>query len=297
MHAGLPTRPTLLHALAFAADAIGPAADGAAGGDDPLRLDLPSLGSGSGELPDAAAVRVFASLYLAAELEQAGVVPVAELLAQERDGLDIRSYAAAAKLDEFASLSHQWYDRAGRVQLYARLFGIGAGATNEAGALVNREFIPLFAALCHALGRYADSSSAAQSSIGLAAGAQNAEVALLANLAPRGLANTVLAARRLHDQIRRAVEILRDPAIGALVGARTLQQTIVNILGKDAPDVQRLLDAGMYGQKVLEWLAGVLPGLSASSGAVPPITLGDPVAVTAALWLRAVGLDVQQAAA
>jgi len=297
MHAGLPIRPTLLHALAFAADAVGPAADAVAGGDDPLRLDLPSLGSGSGELPDAATVRVFASLYLAAELEQAGVVPVAELLAHERDGLDIRSYAAAAKLDEFASLSLHWYDRAGRVQLYARLFGIGAGATNEAGALVNREFIPLFAALCHELGRYADASAAAQSFVGLEAGAQNAAVTLLANLAPRGLANTVLAARRLQDQIRRAVEILRDPAIGALVGARTLQQTIVNILGKDAPDVQRLLDAGMDGQKVLEWLAGALPVLTGSATGAPLMTFGDPVAVTAALWLHAVGLDVQQAAA
>jgi hypothetical protein len=286
-----PARLTLLTALALAADSVGPGVDGVPAADDPLKLDLPNFAPGQGEAPKPATVRVFGSLYLAAELEQAGVVPIAELLASEKDSLDITSFDTAAKLDDFAGRAHQWYDRAGRVQIYSRLFGIGPGATNNAGTLVNREFMSLLAGLCRAIARSADASVGAQ---GLEAGIQITASMLLANLAPRGLANTLLAARRLEDQVRRAVDLLRDPAICALVGARTLQETILNILGKDAPDVQRLIDSGVAGQKVLEWLAAAAPRLG--SGAGPLLAPGDPVGISALLWLQAVGLagDTQQ---
>jgi hypothetical protein len=155
---------------------------------------------------------------------------------------------------------------------------------------VNREFVPLFAALCKTLARYADTtvggSAVAEASV--RTGAQM----LLENLAPRALGNTLLAARRLQDQAQRAVDILRDQSIGALVGARTLQQTIVNILGQDAPDVQRLIDSGLNGQAVLEWLATKLPQLSGASSTLTP--LDQHVALAAVLWLRAVGVDDQQ---
>jgi hypothetical protein len=236
---------------------------------------------------------VFAALYLAAELEQAGVVPIAELLAEQRYSLNTATYEAAAKLEGFAGHHHDWYDRAGRVQVYARLFGIGAGATNDGGALVNREFVPLLAALCTALTRYADATSGGTT---LDATTRFAAQSLLSNIAPRALGNTLLAARRLEDQIRQAVDVLRDPAIAGLVGARTLQQTIVNILGKDAPDVQRLIDSGLAGQKVIEWLALAGPRLMTSG---PLMTAGDPVAVTAAMWLQATGVatpELQRAA-
>jgi len=281
--------PTLLRGLALAADAVGPAAVGVPAGDDPLRLDLPSLSPGTSELPSAATVRVFASLYLAAELEQAGVVPIAELLVEQRDTLSLSSYEAAAKLDDFATHQHEWYDRAGRTQVYARLFGIGPGATNEGGLLVNREFVSLFAGLCKALARYADGPTR---SLGLEAGLRTSAEMLLANIGPRGLGNTPLAARRLQDQVRKAVDILRDQAIDALVGARTLQQAIINILGKDAPDVQRLIDSGVYGQTVLEWLATKLPQLADQSARL--MTFDDSAVVNAVQWLRAVGLDTQQ---
>ncbi len=267
--------------------------------DDPLRLDLPALHSGPSDYPSAATVRVFGALYLAAELEQAGVVPIAELLADERYTLNLASYEAAAKLDDFAARQHEWYDRAGRVQIYARLFGIGAAATNEAGALVNREFVSVLAGLCRAMARYADAGYGGVGYGGLEAGVQIAAQALLANIAPRALGNTVVAARRLNDQVRHAVDVLRDPSIGALVGAHTLQQVIVSVLGKDAPDVQRLIDAGLAGQKVLEWLADHVPQIADTAAHVPLLTFSDPIAVTAALWLHAVGLDVpaQQVAA
>jgi hypothetical protein len=123
----------------------------------------------------------------------------------------------------------------------------------------------------------------------LEAGARLAASSLLANIGPRALGNTLLAARRLEDQVRRAVDLLRDPAIAGLVGARTLQQTIVNILGKDAPDVQRLIDSGLTGQKVIEWLGDAAPRLL---GQGPFMSPDDPIAVTAAMWLQAGGVTV-----
>src|SRR5258705_10472354 len=100
---------------------------------------------------------------------------------------------------------------------------------------------------------------------------------LLANIASRSLGNPLLAARRIEDQVRYAVDILRDPAICSLVGARTLQQTILNILGNDAPDVQRLLDVGAAGQKVIEWLATAMARLTADPQEGPLMPPGVPV--------------------
>jgi hypothetical protein len=70
-----------------------------------------------------------------------------------------------------------------------------------------------------------------------------------------------------------------------------MQQTIVNILGADAPDVQRLIDTGLAGQKVLLWVADALPRLTEEGAHVPLVTPGDPITVTAGLWLQAAGLD------
>ncbi len=276
---------TLVRALALAAGAV-KEASGVPAGEDPLRLDLPALGPASGDAPSAAMLRVFGSLYLAAELEQAGVVPIAELLADQRDGLDVRSFAAAEKLEDFANRERQWYDRGGRVQVYARLFGIGPGATNEHGTLANRDFASVLASFCHALAACASPVAG----MVLQAAVQQSAQALLANLAPRALGSTLLVARRIDDQVRHAVDLLRDPAICALVGARTLQQTVVNILRDDAPDVQRLIDAGVEGQAVIVWLAGALPRVSSG----PLVTPGEPVTAAAARWLGAIGLTSPQ---
>ena len=192
----LQHRPTLGAALALAEQVVARGAD-VPGVDDPLRLDLPNLVRDAGALPSADAVRILASLYFAAELEQAGVVPIAELLAGQRDSLDLHSYASAARLDEFASHEHGWYDQAGRAGLYARLFGMGPSATNEAGALVNREFQSLLASLCNALAQY---GVATAGSVVLESAVSQAAYGLLSNLGPRALGNTQLAARRLVAQ-------------------------------------------------------------------------------------------------
>ena len=65
--------------------------------NDPLRLSLPPIiGSGSSSTtPDSATLQVIATLYLQAELEQAGVIPVADMLADSRYQLSIYNAQSA----------------------------------------------------------------------------------------------------------------------------------------------------------------------------------------------------------
>ena len=202
----------------------------------------------------------------------------------------MKSATAAQKLEDFATHEHAWFDRAGRTAVYARLFGTGPAATNEGAALVNREFQSLLASLCHALDRYGEPIPTSSPAV-IDAGLDEAASALLGNLGPRAGGSTMLAAQRLIAQLHAAIDILRDPDVQALVGAHSLQQTITNVLGSDAPDIQRLVDCGTAGQHVLEWLVTRLHG-----GAAGPPAPSDPVLVAAAQWLRASGADTGQQA-
>jgi hypothetical protein len=280
-------RTTLQRGLAIAAEAVAPEADDGAGTDEGLRLDLPQLAVAP-PVRDVAMAKTLASLYLAAELEQAGVVPVAELLAENRDTLQVSSFDAAAKLDDFARRAHEWYDRNGRTALYARLFGTGPAATP--GAAVNREFQSRLADLCHALARLVDVPAARSTSL-VDASVWDAALLLLEQCFPTGSApSALIASHRLFDQLRRAIDLLRDPAIEAVVGARSMQATIVTILGQDAPDVQRLIDTGLAGQGVLLWLFTVAMPKVADPARPPLAAGGDPIVVTASRWLQASGL-------
>src|SRR5689334_25449416 len=79
---------------------------------DPLRLNMPPLGyPGTGSQPDAASLRVLGALYLYAETEQAGMIPVSEVIVLNRATLPIQDVQAAGKLEVFAQKMPKWYDR------------------------------------------------------------------------------------------------------------------------------------------------------------------------------------------
>ncbi|HEX8074242.1 MAG TPA: hypothetical protein VF545_04615 [Thermoleophilaceae bacterium] len=268
--------------------------------DDPLRLEIPPV-VGSDHPPSPEAVRALAALYLLAELEQAGVVPVAEALAAERVSLDARSVEAAARLERFARRSSEWYDRSQRALLFARLFGIGPSAGVDGGADVNHEFQERMAALCREL---ADAATAAggpwrrdprgygsyggggYDSRG-AAFVRRAALDVLANVTPRLRGSALVAGQRLQEQLREAIELLNDPAIGAPFGARGLWATVRAVLGDGTPDLGRLVDRGQAGQGVLLWLASALPRLATSTDLLAG---SDEAVASANTWLQASGL-------
>src|SRR5215217_4529825 len=107
--------------------------------NDPLRLNLPPIvGSGSSSItPDSATLQVMATLYLQAELEQAGVIPVADMLADSRYQLSIYNAQSAKLLDEFYRKRHEWPDRKSREHIFTRVFGMGSTGDSYAGSVIN----------------------------------------------------------------------------------------------------------------------------------------------------------------
>jgi hypothetical protein len=252
-------------------------------------LDLPPAdGGGSGFTPSTLAA--MGTLYLQAELEQAGIIPAAEALADARSSLDLPSERVAERLERFANRQREWYDQANRNELFARVFGIGPGATNDGGSIVNREFEQRFAGLCAALDAYAaglahPGSTAARDEVRV----RTAMSGLLANLELRRHGNTVFAARRVQIQLEASIEILKDPEVQAIFRTRGFWPTVARILAPNAPDFSRIIARGQAGQRLLGWIGGSLDRLGRGDGlALGP---GAPVYAWAMQWLAASGLE------
>jgi hypothetical protein len=226
------------------------------------------------------------ALYLYAEAEQAGLIPVAEVMAVNRFTMGVQNAASAGKLETFAHAMQNWYDRQHRSQLFARLFGIGDGATNDQGALVNRDFERAFAAFCLALVAYAGNGPFSAPSGFEAAHLAGASIDLLSNLGGRQFGNTLFAAQNIHDELLQAIDILNDRGIQTAFAAHNIWDLMTKVIGDGAPDFGRLMHRGQTGQRLMEWLASMLPQFG---GARPPVPPGT-VATWAAEWLDANGL-------
>lgn len=255
---------------------------------DPLGLDLPPLLNGAGGvLPSAEALRGLAALYLQAELEQTGVILVAEALAEERTGLALRSPQAAAKLERFAEQRRDWYDRGRRLRLFARLFGLGTATDGEA----NHGFQQAFAQVCQAALQVAEDYRWGQRpGPTREAALRHAVRTLLFNLGSRQYGDTLLAGRKIQAQLRAAIDIVSDPDVGGLVQGRGLWDTLRKILGEQTPDLGRLLSRGQSGQRLLTWLALAQPQIVQDRAEAPLLPAGSPVFVWAAAWLEATGV-------
>lgn len=225
--------------------------------DDPLAINLPPLGPGAGGAPlDQRTIETMAALYFQAELEQAAVIPVAEVLADARFTLEVRDAGTAQQLEAFAKHSKgNWYARNLREQLFARTFGLGGGAGHQAASSINREFEPLFGQLCLALERYQQQTRFSATGGGAVARVDMALQALLRNLARRQLGNTLIAARRIQEQLQAAINLLNQPDLTRLFQAQNLWGLIANILGDDSPDLARLIERAQSGMRILSWLA------------------------------------------
>jgi hypothetical protein len=256
---------------------------------DPLRLDLPPVLQGQAPTPQT--IGVVGNLYLMAELEQAGLVPAVEALVEARSTLPIHGRQGAAKLDAYHVQSVNWYDRDHRNRLFARIFGIGAAATNEAGGTVNREFEQRLAALCLAIQQYArDYQFGQQASAAHEVSVRQAAADLVGSIATRVSDSTLYASQHLQEQLQRALQILADPEIGAVFGARGVWATLRAILGGQTPDLGRLVSRGQYGQRLLQWLATVLDQVEITPDKVasqPILGPTSPAFQYASGWLEA----------
>jgi hypothetical protein len=265
--------------------------------NDPLRLNLPPLVGAGALTPEPPVLKAITTLYMQAEMEQAGVVAVAEVLADSRYQLAVRSPKSAKLLEDFHDRRRDWLDRNSREHVFARLFGFGSLARMADGPLVNRDFQTRFANFCLALRRCGEELQwQATVSPTLDAALRLAAIELLVNLGGRGTSDAYEAARRIQTQLAKAIELLSDEGIGGLFQARGMWQLLRVVLGDAAPDFARLSTRGQSGLRLLDWLAGALPNLADKKPRKPLLEAASPVVPWAEMWLEATGFGRQQAA-
>jgi hypothetical protein len=250
----VPWRPAhagLLHALAFATSQVARHEYQLAQAlvFDPGAIDLPD---GAPNAMDAAQLRAAGPLYFAAELETAGLLRCAELVA----GL-FASGAITQPLGPVAqTINAFWRGRRERLD------------AGERTAIFQRVVEPphfdrLMTALCRAIVAQADNADATgvrpdlREQVGLGASAQ----ALAEFLAQRVDAMASIAVRDVIDTINQAIGFLRDRMLQTAFGTHSLWALIATAPSSDgtapgsAADVQRHAERGRAGQTVLAWLA------------------------------------------
>jgi hypothetical protein len=283
----VPWRPAhagLLHALAFASAQVVRHEQQLSRAllFDPGAIDLPA---GAPNAMDAAQLRAAGPLYFAAELETAGLLRCAELIA----GL-FASGAITQPLGPVAqTINTFWRGRRERLD------------AGEREAIFLRVVEPphferLMTAVCRAIVAQADNADAMgvrpdlREHVGLATSAQ----ALAEFLAQRVDSMASIAVRDIIDTINQAIGFLRDRMLQTAFGTHSLWALIATAPSRDgstpgsAADVQRHAERGRAGQTVLAWLATSYQSASLALDATDPNHV--ELIMAAQRWLDAVVL-------
>lgn len=272
-------RPACTHtdalalALRDAAAALGARGWALAAADDPLRLALPPVAAVD-SAPDAV-LSAWAALYLNAELEDAGVLSLVEMLADQRRALALREVGTQQRLERFALGIEQNPNRLDRSRLYGRLFG---GSPSAERPDFRQRLLRLALAVVRADAEHLRGAEGHASRAAWRAAAQ----ALLA-LAAAEPAGTLLSwARRIHARTLAAFDMLGDIGLQRQLSTTTPWQTLQRLLAGDPAQRDAAARRGSAGQTLLR-------GLSRAADAAWP----DTETVQAAYrWLVASGLPV-----
>lgn len=249
-------------------------------------IDLPP---GAETHIDQAQMRAIASLYLAADLESAGVLPAVETLAglsrSGAIGFDIG--AATPLLQAFWKGRNDRASAAERSAFFGRLFGSQLGPAPAAAGL-NADFEDRMLDLCEALYKLDELAvNTTYGGIAQQTRVRAAAQALAANLAHAGGAITAFFAQEVLAAIKEALAILAVPALRSMVGARDTWEAIkgINRLARTpAEDPVPYARRGKAGMTVLAWLAEAAPLLEDPSQ--PLVGLDHPVIGAAVEWLE-----------
>lgn len=243
---------------------------------------------------DKAQLRALATLYLAADLEAAGIVPAVDALA----GL-ASTGAASLDLGNAEVLVAGWWrrrnERAGgaeRNAFFSRLFGTANGPV-AADADRNYQFEDCMLELCEALYKLDELSNGEP----YGGTAQQTRVRAAArrmtqNLAAAGGGIATFMAAEIIAMLKEAFAIVGHPDIRRNFAARDLWDVIGGIgrmsrqrFQPAAPYLRR----GKSGMTVIAWLAEVTDPLGGAGG--PIVTIGHPVVGSAIDWIEAT-LDI-----
>jgi len=261
-------------------------------------IDLPPVLGADG---DQAQLRTVSSLYLCAELESAGLLPVTEKIASlfALGGLPADPGRAAPILAAFWQRRNERFSATERMALFTRLFGHADPTTStNTPELHNDEFLPLMIDFAGALNHMGSDMFYGRSPEAEEA-VRGAAEALASNLIPKSGGITLFAARELSTAIREAMTILESSSIQAIVGQRDVWRTVAafaqRYLGEEIM-VSEHLDRGRAGSLMLAWVAEASPHLEGATGAA--LIPDDSILAAASAWLSATNslLGTQQTA-
>jgi hypothetical protein len=272
---GVVTGDRLLDsALRKSGSLIGAAQSFAVALDELGAIDLPPMMHGQ---IDQAQLRAIASLYLASDLEAAGVVPAAEQLSGLHRGasLSIDLGGAAPLVADF------WRHRGDRAtgeersQAFARLFG---------GA-----FEDLMLDLCEALYKLDElATNASYGGIAQQTRVRSTATRLLEATVEGGGGITVFLAQEIMASLKAALAILGHADVKGAFGARDVWGTIAGIdriTKTRRADPRLFVRRGRAGMTVLSWLADAAPHLANME--VLLVALDHPVIPMAVDWMEA----------
>lgn len=261
-------------------------------------IELPNVAPATKD--DQAQIRAIAPLYLAAQLEETGLLSAVETLS----GLAISGAlrgdlgSAAQLIENFWQGRNDRFHEKERRALFVRLFG--AEQPEDAAYLpakqgANASFESLMIDLTESLykldeqslgGRYGNIHS--QNRLAIAARM------LAENLLHRGGGMTAFAAKEILTTIQDAVRILQQPPVQRAFGARSMWSAVRVISTRYLrlnPEVSSLVTRGKSGLVILTWLAESLPHLNLTH----PLEAPDHSVVGAAIgWLQA-SLSIREA--
>lgn len=248
---------------------------------------------------DKAQLRALATLYLAADLEPAGVVPSVEALAgiASTGAVPLDLGAAQPLLAEWWRQRHDRVSASERRAFFSRLFGTSSGPV-AADAERNVHFEDRMLDLCEALYKLDEiptgdpyGGTLQQARVRRAAGG------LIQNLGQAGGGITAFLAVEITTELRQAFTIISHPDVRATFAARDVWDVVAAVariarapFTAPAPHVRR----GRAGMTVIAWLADVSDRLAGPGG--PLVAIGHPVVGSAIDWIEAT-LDIGEAMA
>ena len=213
-------------------------------------IDLPDLDEPEPSTRDPALLAPMGPLYMAHELERAGFLRAAELIAGlfASGAIQLPLGPTARLLNDFWRARHERLTETERSELLEHAF--------EAHA-----FYPRMERLCAALERLADNIDA--SDIHEAVGLETAGWALVDLLGTRVGGMLAFAAGDILQSIKAALAFMRDRPLQAAFGVRDMWSLVATAgveRGIDVGIVRAHVDLARDGASVLVWLAGAAAG-------------------------------------
>lgn len=245
-------------------------------GDELGAIDIPPSTASD---VDQAQLRAVASLYLASELEGAGVLASVETLAGvsrgASAGIQLDFGKAAPLVADFWRHRNDRPTADERGQAFARLFGDG--------------FENRMLDLCEALYKLDElATNPSYGGIAQQARARNAASALVETVVGAAGSVTVFLAQEIMEAIKQALAILGHPDLRGAFGARDVWGAIAGIdrmtHGRRA-DPRLFVRRGRAGMTVLAWVADAAPHLDSATPLL--VGLDHPVIPAAVDWMEA----------